>query len=331
MSDPRQPLHPVAANLDPSSKSLVSYPPVRRWEDWIEYDTAHWPKKVERHYQIIPTTCFNCEAACGLVGFVDKETTSIRRFEGNPAHPGSRGRNCAKGPATLNQVDDPERIRYPLRRIGRRGQGQWQRVTWDEVLDDLAARIRKALIEGRRNEIVYHVGRPGHELIYNQRILHSWGIDGHNSHTNICSAGARTGYAFWQGIDRPSPDYANARFILLLSSHLEAGHYFNPHAQRIIEGKIAGAKVCVIDTRLSNTAAKADYWLSPWPGSESAMLLAMCRVLLEENLFDREFVRRWVNWEEYLRSEFPAEPQTFDHFVEVLKRTYAEFTPEFAE
>ena len=84
---------------------------------------------------------------------------------------------------------------------------------------------------------MYHVGRPGHELLYHQRILHSWGIDGHNSHTNVCSAGARAGYAFWSGIDRPSPDHANARFILLLSSHLETGHYFNPHAQRIIEGK----------------------------------------------------------------------------------------------
>jgi len=60
------------------------------------------------------------------------------------------------------------------------------------------------------------------------------------------------------------------------------------------------------------------------------MLLAMCRILLEENLFDREFVRRWVNWEEYLRSEYPSDPQTFDHFLEILKRTYAQYTPEFA-
>ena len=77
-----------------------------------------------------------------------------------------------------------------------------------------------------------------------------------------------------------------------LSSHLETGHYFNPHAQRIIEGKEHGAKICVIDTRLSNTASKADYWLSSWPGSEAAMLLAMCNVLLQEDLFDREFVRQ---------------------------------------
>ncbi len=329
MSDSRQPLNPDALRLEPAA-GLASYPPVEKWDDWVEYDTAQWPRKVEKHCQIIPTICFNCEAACGLVGFVEKDTNRIRRFEGNPEHPGSRGRNCAKGPATLNQVTDPERIRYPLKRIGNRGEGKWERVSWDEVLDDIAGRVRKALQEERRNEIMYHVGRPGHELLYHQRILHSWGIDGHNSHTNVCSAGARAGYAFWSGIDRPSPDHANARFILLLSSHLETGHYFNPHAQRIIEAKERGAKVCVIDTRLSNTASKADYWISSWPGSEAAVLLAMCNILLQEDLFDHQFVRQWVNWEEFLREQYPDEPQTFQSFVAIIKNVYAQYTPEFA-
>jgi anaerobic selenocysteine-containing dehydrogenase len=329
MPETRQPLHPSALRLE-SPGGLVSYPPVEKWDDWVEYDTAHWPRKVEKHYQIIPTICFNCEAGCGLVGFVDKQTMRIRRFEGNPEHPGSRGRNCAKGPATLNQVTDPERIRYPLKRVGKRGEGKWERVTWNEVLDDIAARVRKALQENRQSEIMYHVGRPGHELLYHQRIFHAWGIDGHNSHTNVCSAGARAGYAFWSGIDRPSPDHSNARFILLLSSHLETGHYFNPHAQRIIEGKEQGAKICAIDTRLSNTASKADYWLSSWPGSEAAILLALCNILLQEDLFDREFLRKWVNWEEFLRAEHADKPQTFSSFCLILKETYAPYTPEFA-
>ncbi|MDE3135049.1 MAG: molybdopterin-dependent oxidoreductase [Acidobacteriota bacterium] len=323
-------LHPAALDLDTRAGGLTNYPSADRWDDWTENDPAQWPERVERHYSLIPTICFNCEAGCGLLAYIDKETNRIRKFEGNPAHPGSRGRNCAKGPATINQVNDPERILYPLRRTGKRGEGKWERVSWDEVLDDLAPRIRAAIQEGRRNEIMYHVGRPGHELLYNQRILHAWGLDAHNSHTNVCSAGGRTGYAFWHGFDRPSPDYANARFILLCSSHLEAGHYFNPHAQRIIDGKAAGAKICVIDTRLSNTASKSDYWLSTWPGTEAAVLLAMCRILLEENLFNREFVRQWVNWEEYLREERAGEPQTFEHFIEVLKELYASYTPEFA-
>ena len=96
-------------------------------------------------------------------------------------------------------------------------------------------------------------------------MLQSWGVDGHNSHTNVCSAAARLGYALWSGSDRPSPDHANAKVILLLSSHLETGHYFNPHAQRIIEGKMDGARSSSpIDVRLSNTASMSDYWLAPF-------------------------------------------------------------------
>ena len=68
----------------------------------------------------------------------------------------------------------------------------------------------------------------------------------------------------------PSPDHANAKFILLISAHLESGHYFNPHAQRIIEAKMKGAKLATMDPRLSNTASMSDYWLPTYPGVGSS-------------------------------------------------------------
>ena len=309
---------------------LQAYPPFERWDDWNEYESRDWPNRTERNYSLVPTSCFNCESACGLLAYVDRDSGEIRKFEGNPLHPGSRGRNCAKGPATLNQINDPDRVLYPMKRVGSRGDGKWTRVSWDEVLDDLAGRIRTALVDGRKNEIMYHVGRPGEDG-YTNRVLAAWGVDGHNSHTNICSAGARCGYALWMGIDRPSPDYANAKVILLISAHLESGHYFNPHAQRIIEGKRDGAKLIVLDPRLSNTATHADFWLPTHPGSETAVLLAIAHVLLSEDLFDREFLRRWVNWETFLTARYPDDEVDFDVFVARLKETYDKYTPEFAQ
>lgn len=308
---------------------LAGFPPPEKWDDWVEYEAKAHPRKVKKHYAIVPTTCFNCESGCGLTAFIDKETNEVRKFEGNPYHPGSRGRNCAKGPATINQITDPDRILYPLRRKGPRGAGEWERVTWDEVLDDIAGRIRTALQEGRNNEIAYHVGRPGHEG-YMDRILQSWNIDGHNSHTNICSSGARFGYAIWYGYDRPSPDHANARFILLISAHLESGHYFNPHAQRIIEAKMKGAKLAVMDPRLSNTASMSDYWMPSYPGSEAAVLLAMAKVILDEGLYNRPYLENWVNWQEFLEAKHPDTPVEFERFIEKLKEEYAAFTPEYA-
>ncbi|HET9221447.1 MAG TPA: molybdopterin-dependent oxidoreductase, partial [Roseiflexaceae bacterium] len=308
---------------------VSQYPPADRWDDWVEWDGKEWPTRVARRYMLVPTICFNCESACGLLGYVDKESLTIQKFEGNPLHPGSRGRNCAKGPATLNQVYDPERILYPLRRAGPRGAGRWERVSWDEALDDIAGRIRRAFLEERQNEVMYHVGRPGHDG-FMEWVLPAWGVDGHNSHTNVCSSGARCGQALWMGLDRPSPDHANARVILLISSHLETGHYFNPHAQRIIEGKLAGAKLIVLDTRLSNTASMADEWLAPWPGSEGAILLAIASHLLATGRYDRGFVRRWVNWEQFLAAEHPAEPRTYETFEARLRELYAPYTFAFA-
>lgn len=307
----------------PSRIHLSAFPPKERWDDWTELDSQAWPKRKERHYQLVPTTCFNCESACGLLAYIDKETGQIQKFEGNPENPGSRGRNCAKGPATLNQVTDPDRILYPLKRVGKRGAGEWERVSWDAVLDDLAGRIRKAIIEDRKGEIMYHVGRPGEDG-FTERILAAWGVDGHNSHTNICSSGAREGYQLWMGLDRPSPDHANAKVILLISAHLESGHYFNPHAQRVIDGKANGAKLIVMDTRLSNTATHADYYIAPYPGSEAAILLAIANYLIQNDLYNREFVRKWWNWEEYLaersevrdqRSATGSSPQRGDTFI----------------
>jgi anaerobic selenocysteine-containing dehydrogenase len=309
---------------------FASAPPPETWDDWVEFEGRAWPQKIEHHYMLVPTICFNCESGCGQLAYVDKATLEIRKFEGNPMHPASRGRQCAKGPATLNQINDPERVLYPQRRVGKRGEGKWERVSWDEVLDDIAGRMRKAIIEDRRNEIMYHVGRPGEDG-YVDRVLWAWGTDAHNSHTNICSAGARTGYAVWMGMDRPSPDYANARFILLISAHLESGHYFNPHAQRIVDAKMKGARVAVMDPRLSNTASMADVWMPTWPGSEAAVLLAMARVIVEEDLLDRDFVRKWTNWEQYLRAERPDLPPVFESFPGALLDLYAQFTPEFAE
>ncbi len=311
-------------------KLLRQGPPIEQWDSWTEYDAKAWPRKVAKEYTLVPTVCFNCEAACGLVAYVDKETFDVHKLDVHPYHPNSRGHNCAKGPATINQIKDPERILFPMRRKGPRGSGEWERVSWDHVVDTFAERMHNAFAAGRPNDVCYFVGRPGEDG-FADRFLETWGADGHNSHTNVCSSGGRAGYGFWMGTDRPSPDYANAKFVLLCSAHFESGHYFNPHAQRLVEAQQRGAKIAVIDPRLSNTASRADYWLPTWPGTEGALLLAIARVLLEEGRFDRDFVRRWVNWKTYLSHRAPAAEATFDNFIRELKREYAQYTPEFAE
>jgi anaerobic selenocysteine-containing dehydrogenase len=315
---------------------ISQYPPVDKWDDWVEWDSKAWPRRVARRYTLVPTICFNCESACGLLAYVDKTTYEIRKFEGNPAHPGSRGRNCAKGPATHNQIYDPERVLFPLKRVGARGEGKWKRISWEDALSEIGEKMRESR-KKRKDGIMYHVGRPGEDH-YTNRAIQGWGVDGHNSHTNICSASARVGYYFWAAGDRPSPDHANARCILLISSHLETGHYFNPHAQRIIEGKENGAKIITFDPRLSNTASRSDTWLPTWPGSEAVVLLAIANYLIQRGTYNKDFVRRWVNWEEFFEEakkspgleDVDVGSKSFEDFDRVLKELYGEFTFERA-
>jgi anaerobic selenocysteine-containing dehydrogenase len=330
--------------MPPTNSGLNAFPPYEKWDDWREVDPRSLPNGIEHRYTLVPTVCFNCEAACGLLAYVDKDSFEVRKFEGNPLHPASRGRTCAKGPATINQVTNPDRILYPLRRVGKRGEGKWERTTWDVALKDIASRVGTAIDEGRQNEITYHVGRPGEDM-YTERVLQCWGIDGHNSHTNVCSAAARTGYSLWMGMDRPNPDHEKAKFILMLSSHLESGHFFNPHAQRIIDGKLEhGLRMAVIDPRLSNTASSADYWLSPYPGTEAGLLLTLANYLIQTNQIDRSFMERWVNWREFLQDQeyfaFLKDKEllktlprqiSFNVFIDVLKELYGAYTPEWAE
>ena len=256
---------------------LTNYPPEEQWDDYEALDAKAWPTKVRRRFRLVPTTCFNCEANCGLLAYVDKDTGQVAKFEGNPVHPASRGRNCAKGPATINQVQDPERILYPLKRVGDRGDGLWERISWDRALDEIGTRIGDAFREDRHGEVMYHVGRMGDDT-YMERVLHSWGIDGLNSHTNICSGGARAGYALWAGFDRPSPDYANARAILLISFGWSQGKRFWPPVLHLVYMlPLPGVLYFKMSTFLQAISSELGVWF---------LQLMSVPVFLEGNIID---------------------------------------------
>ena len=101
----------IIPNLDrkgsqSSASPLRKFPSPDDWHDHVELDAQAWPEQVEKRYSLVPTTCCNCESACGLLAYVDKDSGVVQYFEGNPLHPVSRGRNCSMGPATIIQIQD---------------------------------------------------------------------------------------------------------------------------------------------------------------------------------------------------------------------------------
>lgn len=341
--------------------ALRFYPPLEEWDDFKELDGEDWKRGgIDRHpigskdgikvnnFIIVPTACNNCEASCGLTAWVDRDTLTVKKYMGNPLHAGSRGRNCAKGYAAQSQMYDPDRIPFPIKRApgSKRGEGKWVRTTWEEALQTIGKKMGDTLRVGdelSKKMVMFHIGRPN-ENGFTPRVWHTLGCDAYNSHTNICSANGRTSSIQWANDDRTSPDWANAKLIFLNSSHAaDAGHYFQQSAGYIADARRKGAKLVVIDPRMSNSAGMADLWIACWPGTEGALYLYLANRILQENQVNHDFVRRWVNWEvmmndtEYLDfiykkgyiKELPKD-KSYESFIVMLKELYSPYTLEFA-
>lgn len=345
--------------------SLSFYPPLDQWEGFQELDGTDWKRGgIDRHgvqseenpdgirvndYMLVPTACSNCEASCGLTAWIDKKTFTVKKYMGNPLHPASRGRNCAKGYAVQSQMYDPDRIPFPLKRApgSKRGEGKWIRTTWDEAMSTIGKKmadtLRKTDDPLSHKSVMYHVGRPN-ENGFVPQVWETLGLDSYNSHTNICSSNGRTPTIWTANDDRTSPDWANAKLIFLNSSHAaDAGHYFQQSASFIADARKKGAKMVVMDPRLSNSAGIADLWIAAWPGTEAVVYLYLANRILSEGMVNKKFVKKWFNWETLMKDEaylnymvaqkyvskLPS-GRDFDSYLELMKEMYAPYTLEYA-
>ena len=265
---------------------------------------------VER--KAIPITCHVCNIQDGAIAFV--ENGRVVKLEGNPEHVSTRGRLCAKGNAGMWYSYDPDRILYPLKRVGARGEGKWKRISWDEALAEVAGKIGAVLDHGEPNEIALKWGRnrTGGAL---QRFMATLGSATVMNHTSVCESSKKIGMEPTWGPDIETPDFANTKYVLNFGSNvLEAAYFHNPLSQRIAEGRVDNhMKIVTFDVRLSNTAGFSDEWIPVFPGTDGAVALAMGHVILREDLQDSDFISSWTNVS-----------------VEELKKHYKDFTPEWA-
>ena len=261
--------------------------------------------------QAIPITCHVCNIQDGAIAFV--ENGRIVKLEGNPEHVSTRGRLCAKGNAGMWYSYDPDRILYPLKRVGARGEGKWKRITWDEALTEVAQKLDAAIKEDP-NSIMLKFGRQrsGGAL---DRFMNTLGSATIVNHTSVCESSKKIGMEPTWGPDIETPDFANAKYILNFGSNImEAAYFHNPYSQRIVEGTAENkAKLVTFDVRLSNTAGRSDEWIPVFPGTDGAVALALGHVILRDDLQDSDFINTWTNVK-----------------VEELKTHYQQFTPEWA-
>lgn len=258
--------------------------------------------------------CQLCSTICGITGHV--KDGRIIKVEGNPADPNSRGRLCARGQAALNHQYHPERLLYPIRRVGKRGEGRWRRISWNEALDELATRLRKVREDDKHEEFAFHQGRNRSKDAI-AGFLNAFGTSTQLNHRGLCSAARRAAnltYLFESDWDLG--DYENSKYILNFGSNMFEAHQGHvAGAQRIQRGRFDnGAKLVTFDVRMSNTAGNSDEFFMPYPGTDGAVALAMAHVIVKEKLYDARFVAQWSN----------ATPSEIWERIE-------KYTPEWAE
>jgi thiosulfate reductase / polysulfide reductase chain A len=239
--------------------------------------------------------CLNCSTVCGIQGYVIDG--KLVKVSGNPEDPNNGKSLCAKGQSGPTINNYPERLLYPLKRIGKRGEGKWQRISWDEAYTEIASRIRKAVDEGKPEEVAIHIGRSRLAEEMN-RFLNAIGSPSLFNHRAICSSNKRAAnYVSLGETDWESADFERSKYILNFGTNFYEAHQGAIHAaKRIIKGRFDnGAKLVTFDVRMSNTAGRSDEWYAPIPGSDGAVALAMCHAIMEAGEFDRAFLDTWSN------------------------------------
>jgi len=237
----------------------------------------------------IPTFCSICFWKCGAIATV--VDGKLEKIEGNPDDPLCRGRLCPRGTGGIGAHFDNDRLRHPLIRTSERGQEEWKSVTWDEALDYIAEKMLKIKEQyGPESMALFSHGIGGTFL---KHTFKAFGSPNSAAPSFAQCRGPRdVGFNLTFGEDVGSPertDIKNAKCITLIGSHLGENMH-NTQVQEFSEAVGKGATIIVVDPRFSVAASKAKYYLPIKPGTDLALILAWMNVIVNEDLYDKEYV-----------------------------------------
>ncbi|MFO1396015.1 MAG: molybdopterin-dependent oxidoreductase [Burkholderiales bacterium] len=239
----------------------------------------------------VATFCEMCFWRCS--GFATVRDGRLWKFEGNPKDPQSRGRLCTRGTGAVGAYYDPDRLQKPLIRRGARGKEAWTAVTWDEAFTYIAERMNRIKAEHGPESVAMF--NHGIGQFFLQHVLKSWGaINFAGSSFAQCRGPRDVGFAltFGTGLGSPEPtDIANTQCLALIGEHI-GENLHNTQVQEFAQAIERRIPIIVVDPRFSVAASKAKYWLPIRPGTDLALLLAWCNVLVTEGRYDRAFVER---------------------------------------
>lgn len=269
---------------------------------------AGTPEKIEKE---LYGTCGVCSMGCAYIaGLRDGR---IVRLKGNPNDQTAEGKLCVKGYSGINLLYDPDRLKYPMKRTNpEKGIGvdpKWVKISWDEALDLTAGKL-KEVRDAHGPQAIAVIARP---KPWTKHLAKAIGTPNLIVHINTCySTHATMWRASVTGKDKVwTVDYENSRYILAFGWDAP-GKSKNHWGRSVNTARVNGARLVVLDPRQSITAAKADEWIPIKPGTDLAFALAMINVIINENLYDKEYV------------------ETCTFGFDELKPAVQEYTPQWA-
>lgn len=270
------PFEPIDAPYPPASRPIRKSPPVRTDE---RIGTT-----------VYKSECFICNQGCDAEVHVrDGAVVRVEGYEGSHI---TRGTLCSKGLASRYLLDPAKRLLYPMRRRGERGSDQWERITWDDALGEVAGRLRE--IEGihGRNSIVLATGTNRGWVRYFGRFANAFRKQWMGPGIAQCFYPRMTAQLLLFGATPiENPHYEETKCLLVWGCNPTST--WPVKAMGMMDARARGARMIVVDPVLSETASKADLWLQLRPGTDAALALGMLHVIVEESLLDGAFVREW--------------------------------------
>jgi anaerobic selenocysteine-containing dehydrogenase len=282
--------------------------------------------------EVRKSICTICDpmTQCGLDLYV--KDGKIIKVEGTKEHPYNLGTLCSKGAANRQYIYHEDRLKTPLKRTGTRGSGKFEPISWDKALDTIAAKFNEIKKQNGPESVVFFSGYTKYFRPYLRRLAHSFGSPNYLTESSTCYQAMVIAQKLTFGLPG-GPDLENAKCLLVWSAN---PFYTNPGSARaILKGKERGMKLIVVDPRETPTTALADIHLQVRPGTDGALALAMANVILNEKLYDKDFIANYSygfeDYQEYVQQFTPekGEELTGVSADEIIKaaRMYASVKP----
>ncbi len=263
---------------------------------------------------VLRGACRICYGGCGVLFHI--EDGRVVKIEGNPESTFNKGTLCAKGLATLHNLYNPRRLKYPMKRLGKRGEGKWQRISWDEALDSIANKLNEIKERYGAEAVAFSSGSRIY-MAYVSRLANAFGAPNWFEPGSAQCFIPRVSASLFTYGDMIIPDYytrdSYPKCVFIWGCNPVVTGPDGVCIPSVMEALRSGPKLIVADPRLSESAAKADIWLRIRPGTDDALALTIINVIIKENLYDKEFVKKWTIG--------------FEKLINRVK----EYTPEWAE